>query len=98
VLHFEGAGQQAAVYVGEHLVGQHVGGYNEFLFDITEVAPQTASDRGLQLAVLCDNSPDTERMPSDLSDFTVYTPASSSLRVVRQGRCDDAALLARCCS
>lgn len=69
LLHFEGAGQTAAVYIGEKLVGKHVGGYDEFVVDITDLAA-TSSD--IPLAVLCDNSRDLNRIPSDLSDFSLY--------------------------
>ncbi len=69
LMHFEGAGQRAEVYVGEQLVGMHSGGYDEFMIDITDLARGQAA---LSLAVLCDNSRDVERMPSDLSDFTLY--------------------------
>jgi beta-galactosidase len=91
LLHFEGAGQTAAVYVGENLAGKHTGGYDEFVFDITdhlpqssptaiptaENAPATATKNkkkvdGVPIAVLCDNSRDLDRMPSDLSDFSLY--------------------------
>lgn len=69
LLQFEGAGQQAEVYVQDQLIGSHIGGYDEFSFDITE-ACSGRSD--VQLSVLCDNGRDIERMPSDLSDFTLY--------------------------
>jgi beta-galactosidase len=36
LLHFEGAGQTATVYVNETAVGHHVGGYDEFVVDITD--------------------------------------------------------------
>jgi beta-galactosidase len=83
LLHFEGAGQTAAVYVGEKLAGKHVGGYDEFVVDITEllaslpapVAPKkgkTKEPAGVPIAVLCDNSRDLNRIPSDLSDFSLY--------------------------
>ncbi len=72
LLHFEGAGQNTAVYVGTQLVGQHTGGYDEFVLDITEMAAATSVRKKLQVSVLCDNSPDLERMPADLSDFTLY--------------------------
>jgi beta-galactosidase len=92
LLHFEGAGQTAAVYVGEKLAGKHTGGYDEFVFDITDHLPepsQAATPRtdtvpaaaaakskkkpdGVPIAVLCDNSRDLDRMPSDLSDFSLY--------------------------
>jgi beta-galactosidase len=83
LLHFEGAGQDTTVYVGDTLVGKHVGGYDEFVFDITDaiakLPPAPAPDPkkkkpadGVPLAILCDNSRDLDRMPSDLSDFTLY--------------------------
>jgi beta-galactosidase len=90
LLHFEGAGQTAAVYVGEKLAGKHTGGYDEFVFDITDLVPdpaQTAPSAnanaattkskakkpdGVPISVLCDNSRDLDRMPSDLSDFSLY--------------------------
>ena len=74
LLYFEGAGQTSHVYVGNTLAGTHVGGYDEFVFDITDavaaLAPRTKS--GIPIAVLCDNSEDLERSPSDLSDFSLY--------------------------
>ncbi|HZY61893.1 MAG TPA: glycoside hydrolase family 2 TIM barrel-domain containing protein [Edaphobacter sp.] len=80
LLHFEGAGQSAAVYVGETLAGKHTGGYDEFVVDITELAaasPKSTTGKskqptGIPLAVLCDNSRDLDRIPSDLSDFSLY--------------------------
>jgi beta-galactosidase len=91
LLHFEGPGQTTAVYVGEKLAGKHTGGYDEFVFDITDFLPdptQTSAPsananpadakskakkpEGLPLSVLCDNSRDLSRMPSDLSDFSLY--------------------------
>jgi beta-galactosidase len=81
LLHFEGAGQTTAVYVGEKLAGKHTGGYDEFVFDITDLVPNAASvaeastkkkPDGIPLAILCDNSRDLSRMPSDLSDFSLY--------------------------
>ena len=74
LLHFEGAGQSAEVYLGDLLLTRHVGGYDEFTIDITDAARSLAQKQTyvLPLSVLCDNSPDLERMPSDLSDFTLY--------------------------
>jgi len=74
LLYFEGAGQASHVYIGKTHVGSHAGGYDEFVFDITEAV---ASARGVQkdgipIAVLCDNSENLERPPSDLSDFSLY--------------------------
>lgn len=87
LLHFEGSGQTTAVFVGEKLAGKHTGGYDEFVFDITDQisgfiesqknAPPAKPNakkqpEGLPIAVLCDNSRNLERMPSDLSDFSLY--------------------------
>ncbi len=96
LLHFEGSGQTTAVYVGEKLAGKHTGGYDEFVFDITdllipdllpepaqgatppaETATSAAKNKkkkpdGVPISVLCDNSRDLDRMPSDLSDFSLY--------------------------
>ena len=75
ILHFQGAGQTTTVWVGSKLIGTHKGGYDEFVFDITEaVRDLTAAETkgGVPIAVLCDNSPDLDRVPSDLSDFCLY--------------------------
>ena len=72
LLHFEGAGQTATVYLGDALVARHVGGYDEFTVDITDALRAAQAENAIRLSVLCDNSPDLERMPSDLSDFTLY--------------------------
>jgi len=85
LLHFEGAGQTAKVYVGEKLVGEHRGGYDEFVVDITDAVAELAKAgaaapakgkakeiAGVPIAVLCDNSRDLDRIPSDLSDFSLY--------------------------
>ena len=73
LLYFEGAGQSSRLYVGNALAGEHVGGYDEFVYDITDaVAAATASQAGVPVAMVCDNSPDLERSPSDLSDFSLY--------------------------
>jgi beta-galactosidase len=86
LLHFEGAGQATSVYIGEKLAGKHTGGYDEFVFDITDLLPDpthpntndapakanTKKPDGTPISVLCDNSRDLDRMPSDLSDFSLY--------------------------
>ncbi|HEV1285752.1 MAG TPA: glycoside hydrolase family 2 TIM barrel-domain containing protein, partial [Bryobacteraceae bacterium] len=69
LLHFEGAGQKTEVWVGQKLVGQHVGGYDEWTADITDAA---AGQKTLQVAIFCDNSRDLEMIPSSLSDFNLY--------------------------
>ena len=75
LLHFEGAGQATTVYIGDRIIGHHLGGYDEFIYDITEViaTPNIAvKDKGIPLAVLCDNSRTLDTIPSDLSDFSLY--------------------------
>jgi beta-galactosidase len=72
LLHFEGAGQQAQVWAGNTQVGQHIGGYDEFVVDITDACRALPAGEELPLGVLCDNGRDIDRLPSDLSDFTLY--------------------------
>ena len=38
LVHFDGAGQRSQVFVGTELVGEHLGGYDEWTVDITEAA------------------------------------------------------------
>ena len=45
VLHFQGAGQTTTLWVGSTLIGTHKGGYDEFVFDITD-AVQRVAGRG----------------------------------------------------
>ncbi len=76
LLHFNGTGQRARVYVGLELVGEHVGGYDEWTVDLTAAARVAVTRpenlEGIPLAVWCDNSRDAETIPSDLSDFNRY--------------------------
>jgi beta-galactosidase len=76
LLHFEGAAQKSEVYVHTEKAGAHVGGYDEFVVDITELANKYAKlsqPPGLvAVAVMCDNSRDLEMIPSNLSDFNLY--------------------------
>ena len=75
LLHFQGAGQTTSLWVGSTLIGTHKGGYDEFVFDITEAVQRVMgaeAKREVPIAVLCDNSPDLDRVPSDISDFCLY--------------------------
>ncbi len=96
LLHFEGAGQKSAVFVYLDQAGQHTGGYDEFMVDITDAASKFLTshktDPEVPIAVLCDNSPDLEMIPSALSDFNrygglyrhvnlIYVPAVSLQRI-----------------
>ena len=40
LLHFEGAGQKTEVFVHTERAGSHVGGYDEFVVDITDQIPK----------------------------------------------------------
>lgn len=80
ILEFEGAGQKTEVYIYTRKVGSHVGGYDEWSVDITEAIRKALADPDCRkrfngkvpLSIRCDNSRDTEMIPSDLSDFNVY--------------------------
>jgi beta-galactosidase len=75
ILNFQGAGQTTTLWLGSLLVGTHEGGYDEFDFDITEALqrlPLADAKGGVPVTVCCDNSPDPDRVPSDLSDFCLY--------------------------
>jgi len=74
-LHFQGAGQTTALWVGSTQIGTHKGGYDEFAFDITDAVrqlPLHESRAAVPIAIVCDNSSDYDRVPSDLSDFCLY--------------------------
>ena len=75
ILHFQGAGQTVTLWVGSTSMGTHKGGYDEFTFDITDAVQWLApadKNQGVPITVLCDNSADLDRVPSDLSDFCLY--------------------------
>jgi len=81
ILHFEGAGQKTDVYVYTTKVGSHIGGYDEWTVDITDavidflnsqVSKEGRFQGKIPISIRCDNSRDTEMMPSDLSDFNLY--------------------------
>lgn len=76
LLQFEGAGQKTDVYIGLEKAGSHLGGYDEWTLDITDLI-QPAQNNPLfksqiPLSVRCDNSRDLQMIPSNLSDFNVY--------------------------
>lgn len=72
LLHIEGAGQQAEIWLAGEKVAEHVGGYDEWMLDLTDHTRALKPNEQLQLAILCDNGRNIDRMPSDQSDFTLY--------------------------
>ena len=79
LLHFEGAGQKTDVYIYTEKVGTHVGGYDEWIVDITDAVKRFRQmedakrfEGKIPLSIRCDNTRDTEMIPSDLSDFNIY--------------------------
>jgi beta-galactosidase len=96
LLLFEAAGQKCEVFVSLENVGKHLGGYDEFVIDITDAMIQvskTFPQPGyIPLAVRCDNSRNSEIIPSSLNDFhrfgglyrnvtLIYVPSISIERV-----------------
>lgn len=79
-LEFEGAGQKTDVYVYTTHVASHTGGYDGWKADITDAVEQfrrnpVCSKRyggKIPVAIRCDNSRNTEMIPSDMSDFNLY--------------------------
>jgi len=80
LLHFGGAGQRTSVYAGSTLVAHNIGGYNEFVVDITGSERNASGE--IPLAILCDNSRDPHAIPSDISDFNLYGGIYRHLRLV----------------
>lgn len=80
LLHFEGVGQEAVVYIYTTKVGSHVGGYDEWSVDITDAVESFKKSpickkqfRGkIPLSIRVDNSRNLERIPSSMSDFNIY--------------------------
>lgn len=80
LLHFEGVGQKAEVYVYTTKVGAHVGGYDEWTVDITDAVNtfkkldvfEKQFKGKVPVSIRVDNSRDLEMIPSDLSDFNLY--------------------------
>lgn len=79
-LEFEGAGQETEVYVYTTKVASHTGGYDEWKADITDAVAQFRNNPAcrerfngkIPVAIRCDNSRNTEIIPSDMSDFNLY--------------------------
>lgn len=80
LLHFEGVGQEAEVYVYTTLVKKHIGGYDEWSVDITAEVEQFIKNPLLKqqfkgkipISVRVSNARNLERIPSAMSDFNLY--------------------------
>lgn len=68
-IRFEGVGQEATLYVNEKKLGQHIGGYSAFCFDITD-AVKTDGENLIALKVT--NEPNFKRIPVDDKLFNHY--------------------------
>lgn len=73
LLHFAGAGQETTIYIGTKQLHNHIGGYDEFVVDITDAALAHRADKpGIPVAIQCTNAHNLDRIPSQMSDFTLY--------------------------
>lgn len=68
LLEFEGANIKTFLYVNDKFVGEHIGGYTGFEFDITKYLQAGEND----ILVRVDNSVDKAVIPSQKSDFFIY--------------------------
>ncbi len=68
ILRFEGANQNAAVWVNSRLAGTHKGGYTAFAMDITDLLREDADNL---LTVRVSNALDQDVMPL-VGDFNMY--------------------------
>ncbi len=68
-LRFEGANMETRVFVNSELVGEHVGGYLGFEFDITEAL---ASEGNNTLMVRVSNQLNRDLIPSQKADFFIH--------------------------
>ena len=67
-LYFEGSNITTKVYVNGKEVGEHIGGYIGFTFDITKFI----NEGNNEVLVRVDNSYNIEIIPSQKSDFIIY--------------------------
>lgn len=68
-IRFEGVGQEATLYVNEKKIGQHIGGYSAFCFDITDALKAEGDNL---IAVKVTNEPNFKRIPVDDKLFNHY--------------------------
>ncbi|MCX6142131.1 MAG: beta galactosidase jelly roll domain-containing protein, partial [Ignavibacteriales bacterium] len=68
ILHFEGVNAVSNVWVNQKFVGEHIGGYSEFQFDITDFVEYNKTNL---IAVEVDNSYNYD-IPPHRADYTMY--------------------------
>ncbi len=71
-IYFEGVNQNADIFVNGKLVGDHVGGYTAFAFDITDYVFRPAPDFENIITVRVNNLPTDDAPPSATADFNFY--------------------------
>lgn len=96
-LHFDAADYHAMVYLNGHKVGEHMGGFTPFTFDVTDVI--RAKDNNLVVGV--DSTRTADTIPPTVTDWETYggitrdvkliaTPATyiddAFIRLTREGR------------
>lgn len=69
ILYFEGSNITTTLYVNGKLVGEHIGGYVGFEFDITN---HLSAEGKNELVVRVDNSYNPNVIPSQKADFFIY--------------------------
>lgn len=71
-IYFEGVGQNAEVFVNGKFVGNHIGGYTAFVFDITDYIERSSPDFENVIAVRVNNFSNDNFPPSPTADFNFY--------------------------
>lgn len=78
-LYFEGANQETEVYVNGDLVGNHIGGYTAFSFDVTSYLKFDAANK---IEVKVDNSPNKQIAPLS-ADFNFYGGIYRNVKLIK---------------
>ncbi|MGA8853369.1 MAG: sugar-binding domain-containing protein, partial [Christiangramia sp.] len=81
-LKFEGANQETKVFINDELVGQHIGGYTAFVFDISEYLNFGTSNT---IRIEVDNAYNPDIPPLE-ADFNFYGGIYRDLQVIVTGK------------
>ncbi|MUP44325.1 glycoside hydrolase family 2 [Gramella sp. BOM4] len=81
-LKFEGANQHTKAYVNDELVGEHTGGYTQFIFELTE---HLKFGQANQVKIEVDNSHNHDIPPLE-ADFNFYGGIYRDLELVVTGK------------